>query len=289
MDKKSNKLFSSFEDENLTFTKEDRLETFQKIKRNNKSNPSKKRNFLPEGKRIAPVMGTVMVLILAIGLFLPNLYSGNEVNLYNSDEQQATTQKENLSFSALLMSNGSNHRSNINILLTYNGRDRSVKLVPIPRDTYVQVIDSEGKMLGKDKLMHASALNGQPETVLNTVSNLFDISVDYYSVIAEEKIYEILGIKKDSLKDNSLLVNEVGNSIEEQASKINNLLEVSDTNIPNDITNDLKDSSSDSIKIIDMEEGIEKKVINGIYYLEINQEHLLKTKKTLKQHLSDEK
>lgn len=288
VDKFNKELFTSLEDEDLTFTQEDRKETFKKIKRRNDKKKISKFSIVHLSKQyIWPVLGTVMVFLLAIGLFLPNLYSGNEISLSNPDLKQAIQQKD-YSFSALVMGKDStSHRSNINILLTYNGIEKSIKLVPIPRDTYVEIYNSEEKMIGKDKLMHAIALNRQPEQVLITVSNLFNISVDYYSVIAEEDIYRDLGIRVDG-KD-EILVNEVGNSLEERSSfsKIKKLLKESETNIPIDILNEMQGSDSDSIQVIDMNKGLKEKVINGIYYVEINQKLLEKTSTTLKQHLGD--
>lgn len=289
VDKFNKELFTSLEDEDLTFTQEDRKETFKKIKRRNDKKKISKFSIVHLSKQyIGPVLGTVMVFLLAIGLFLPNLYSGNEISLSNPDLQQAIQQKD-YSFSALVMGKDSiSHSSNINILLTYNSSDNSMNLVPIPRDTYVEIFNSEEKMIGKDKLMHAIALNRQPEQVLITVSNLFNISVDYYSVIAEEDIYRDLGIRVDG-KDESFLINEVGTSLEERSSfsKIKKLLKESETNIPIDILNEMQGSDSDSIQVIDMDKGLKEKVINGIYYVEINQELLEKTSTTLKQHLGD--
>lgn len=289
VNKFNKELFTFLEDEDLTFTKEDRKETFKKIKRrNDKKKISKFSIFHLSKQYIGPVLGIVMVFLLAIGLFLPNLYSGNDTTLSNSDSHQAIQQKH-FSFSTLVMGKDSiSHRSNINILLTYNSSDNSIKLVPIPRDTYVEIFNSEGKMIGKDKLMHAIALNRQPEQVLLTVSNLFNISIDYYSVMAEEDIYRDLGIRVDG-KDEGILVNEVGKSLEERSSfsKIKKLLKESETNIPIDILNEMQASDPDSIQVIDMNKGLEEKVINGIHYVEINQKILEKTSTTLKQHLGD--
>ncbi|WP_186577171.1 LCP family glycopolymer transferase [Aquibacillus kalidii] len=291
MDNKFNKeLFSYLDEEDLAFTKEDRVETLNKIQKNK----YKKQNNHPTlhhivKRYVGPILGSVMALILAIGLLLPNLYSGNDISQENPNKQQAS-QQEDISFSALLMGEDSNHRSDINILLTYNSGDKSINLVPIPRDTYVEIFNSEGKMIGKNKLLHATALNAKHEPVLTTVSNLFDISIDYYSVIPIERIFGVLGISESDKKDNIIQKNEVGNLLKERLSfsQFKNLLEESETNIPSDILNQfqLEDSNSESIQVIDMEKGIEEKFINEIYYVEINQNLLETTSNTLKQHLS---
>ncbi|PAV29309.1 hypothetical protein CIL05_13010 [Virgibacillus profundi] len=291
MDNKFNKQNSSFlDDDDLTFTKEDRTETFKKIQENN--NKKQNNTFFLIGKRyVAPILGTVMVLILAVGLLLPNLYSGSEISQDNPDKQQAS-QQEGISFSALLLGEESydiNNRSTINILLTYNSGDNSMKLVPIPRDTLVKIFNSDGEGIREDKLTHASALNSTPEPVVTTVSNLFDISIDYYSVIPEEDIYTELGISKDEARDNRYTINEIGDFIKERLSfsQIKKLLEESDTNIPSDMLNQMKNNNSESIQVIDMEKGVTE-TINGIYYWKVNQNLLEKTSTTLKQHLNGE-
>lgn len=290
MDNKFNKaLFSYLDEEDLAFTKQDREETLNKIQKKNKKQ-NNKTTLQRIGKRyVGPILGTVIALILAIGLLLPHLYSGNEISQENSIKQHAS-QQEDISFSALLMGvDLTPPQSDINILLTYNSGDNSINLIPIPSDSYVEIFNSEGEMIGKDKLLYAPALNVKPEPVLKTVSNLFDISIDYYSVIPIEDIYGVLGVSESDEKDNIIQKNEVGNLLKERLSfsQFKNLLKESETNIPSEIFNQfqLEDSNSESIQVIDMEKGIEEKFINDIYYLEINQNLLEKTSNTLKQHL----
>ncbi|WP_112181139.1 LCP family protein [Paraliobacillus zengyii] len=293
MDNKFNKeLFSYLDEEDLAFTKKDRVETLNKIQKKKYKKENNNTTLHRIGIHyVGPILGSVMVLILAIGLLLPNLYSGNEISQETPNKQQAS-QQEDISFSTLLMGVDSNsHRSDINILLTYNSGDDSIILVPIPRDTYVEMFNSEGKMIGKDKLLHATALNVKRDPVLKTVSNLFDISIDYYSVTSIEDFYEVLGVSESAEKDNIIKKNEVGNLLKKQLSfsQFKNLLEESETNIPSDIFNQfqLEDSNSESIQVIDMEEGIEEKFINDVYYVEINQNLLDMTSNTLKQHLDN--
>lgn len=259
MDNKFNEeLFTCLEEEDLTFTEEDRIETFKKIQRNN--NKKKLNNnitFIQIYKRyVGPILATVMVLILGIGLLLPNLYSGNEIGQENANKQLAS-QKEDLSFSALVMGkNSTTYGNNITILLTYNSSDKSLTLVPIPRDTYVELINSEGDMIGEDKVMNSLALESTPDPAMKTLSNLFDISIDYYFIIPEENIYAALEVAQDDVRVNQSQTHEIGDLIKEQLSitEIKNLLNESETNIPSEILNQfqVENSNSESIQVIDM-------------------------------------
>ncbi|SDI44624.1 transcriptional attenuator, LytR family [Alteribacillus persepolensis] len=294
MNKKFKKeVFSYLEKKDLKFTKEDRIETLNKIQDRNDQKQGSNIALLNIGKRyVVPVLGSIMVLILAIVILLPDLNFGNEIVQENSDKQQAA-QHEGSSFSVLIMGKGSagefNRRSNINLLLTYNSDPSSINIVAIPRDTYVEIFNSEGEMIGQDKVMHASALDPDSESAKITVSNLFDISIDYHSVISEENIYGKLGITKEDARKNKKLMNEMDNLIKEQlsASEIKTLLEESETNIPRDLLNQMENINSSSMQMLDVTKGMEEKLIDGVYYVEINQKLLEKTSNTLKKHLGD--
>lgn len=69
----------------------------------------------------------------------------------------------------------SDTRSDALILATFNAKDKSVKMVSIPRDSYVY-IPCEDKY---DKITHAHAYGGTKCTV-ESIENLFDIHIDYY-------------------------------------------------------------------------------------------------------------
>lgn len=66
-------------------------------------------------------------------------------------------------------------RTDALILASLNKDDKSVKLLSIPRDSYVYISD-----IGReDKINHAHAYGGTRAT-LETVENLLDVPVDYY-------------------------------------------------------------------------------------------------------------
>ncbi|MET4560670.1 LCP family protein required for cell wall assembly [Lysinibacillus parviboronicapiens] len=68
-----------------------------------------------------------------------------------------------------------NSRSDALILATLNNKTKTIKMLSIPRDSYVN-IPSVGY---KDKITHAHALGGTLSTI-ETVEGLFDIPIDYY-------------------------------------------------------------------------------------------------------------
>ncbi|KOY82347.1 LCP family protein [Lysinibacillus macroides] len=68
-----------------------------------------------------------------------------------------------------------NSRSDALILATLNNKTNSVKMLSIPRDSYVYIPE-----VGyKDKITHAHAFGGTLTTI-ETVEELFDIPIDYY-------------------------------------------------------------------------------------------------------------
>ncbi|WP_181537144.1 LCP family protein [[Anoxybacillus] calidus] len=66
-------------------------------------------------------------------------------------------------------------RTDALILATFNPKDESVKMVSIPRDSYVYIPSEESY----DKINHAHVYDGVKGTV-ETVEELFDIKIDYY-------------------------------------------------------------------------------------------------------------
>ncbi|WP_106496191.1 LCP family protein [Lentibacillus sp. Marseille-P4043] len=80
-----------------------------------------------------------------------------------------------------------NSRTDTLILATLNKDDKSVKLLSIPRDSYVYVEDA-GK---KTKITEAHAYGG-PKSTIETVENLLDIPVDYYAKVNFEAFIDVV-------------------------------------------------------------------------------------------------
>lgn len=68
-----------------------------------------------------------------------------------------------------------NSRSDALILATLNNKNKSIKLLSIPRDSYVYI----PHVGHKDKITHAHAFGGTYASV-ETIEELFDIPIDYY-------------------------------------------------------------------------------------------------------------
>ncbi|MBS4218952.1 LCP family protein [Bacillus sp. FJAT-49711] len=84
-------------------------------------------------------------------------------------------------------SQGDNTRSDALLLATLNEKEKSVKLLSIPRDSYVY-IDEVGY---STKINHAHSYGG-PKATIETVENLLDIPVDYYVRVDFEAFMEIV-------------------------------------------------------------------------------------------------
>ncbi|URM33434.1 LCP family protein [Cytobacillus firmus] len=87
-------------------------------------------------------------------------------------------------------------RSDALMLATFNKDTKSVKLLSIPRDSYVYI----PKLGYQDKITHAHA-NGGPATTIETVEELLDIPVDFYVKVNFNAFIDIVealdGIKVD--------------------------------------------------------------------------------------------
>ncbi|MEB2298520.1 LCP family protein [Lysinibacillus xylanilyticus] len=71
---------------------------------------------------------------------------------------------------------GSDHsRSDALVLATLNNKTHTIKMLSIPRDSYVYI----PKVGYKDKITHAHAMGGT-KTSIETVETLLDIPIDYY-------------------------------------------------------------------------------------------------------------
>ncbi|AWE06373.1 transcriptional regulator [Lysinibacillus sp. 2017] len=80
-----------------------------------------------------------------------------------------------------------NSRSDALLLATLNNKTKTVKLVSIPRDSYVYI----PYIRDEDKITHAHAFGGTLATI-ETVEELFEIPVDYYFRLNFEAFIDIV-------------------------------------------------------------------------------------------------
>ncbi|WP_338470675.1 LCP family protein [Niallia sp. XMNu-256] len=91
---------------------------------------------------------------------------------------------------------GHTTRTDALILATFNVNSKSVKLVSIPRDSYVYIPDK----MKRDKITHAHVYGGTEGTI-ETVEELFDLPVDYFVKLNFNAFIDVVdtlgGIKVD--------------------------------------------------------------------------------------------
>ncbi|AZB44548.1 LytR family transcriptional regulator [Bacillus sp. FJAT-42376] len=81
---------------------------------------------------------------------------------------------------------GKGGRSDTLIVMTLNPKDKTMKMLSIPRDTLVKV-----KGHGETKITHAYSYGGKELTV-QTVENFLDIPIDYYATVNFEAFKKVI-------------------------------------------------------------------------------------------------
>lgn len=181
-DKRARDKFYNMSDQELRFTLEDRNEVFEQIYKLEKSN-TKKKSLVSSSKKLAPLTASLLVVGLCIFLFMPSILSGNFNNHNTGSNTSGAESQEDDYFTTLFMVKDKDNRIPINLLITYSKDKKMMNVLSIPRDTYAPISDND-KNTPYDKLSHAYVNDsGGAEDVVTTVSNLFDLSIDYYAVM----------------------------------------------------------------------------------------------------------
>ncbi|WP_208590428.1 LCP family glycopolymer transferase [Gracilibacillus suaedae] len=275
-------LSSYFNQEDLTFTKEDREQTIRKIRNQATVQHHQKRNIT---RPIVPIMATIAVFILAIAL-IPSLILNEK---QNSDADKSITSTEEGDWDSVLLLMGEDtdrHRNPFNLLLTFNFDKESVKVVSLPRDLYVDRYNGEGEKLEKTKLLHVRAHDNDPAASVKTVSNYLDIPIDYYALMPMDEIFQLLGIDNENKKYEIEEQNNLANLLEKD-QKFPELIELishHQTNLTDDVFNQMKKKSY-QYDIIQLEEGLNTFVEDEIYYVELEPSFLEKLKNDLQSHI----
>lgn len=117
-------------------------------------------------------------------------------------EEQVSTKKKD-PFSVLLLGvderENDRGRADTIIVATVNPEQKSIKLLSIPRDTYVEIPGREGK----DKINHSYAFGGSKLTV-ETVEKFLDIPIDYYVKVNMEGFRDIIDALGGVTVDNDM-------------------------------------------------------------------------------------
>lgn len=304
-DKELSSMFASFDDEELEFTKQDREKVFSKLKKQKHDKPSFFR------LHIGKVLTASVLFIMFISFLTP---------LLSFDQENELASKNRDGFSILLMGKDPGNRTEVNILASYNQNSESIKLVSIPRDSYVSIVDAEGDMIIKDKLAHAYAYGGGPEAVMTTVSKLLRVPIDYYAVVETQGFVEIIdslgGIDYEHEGNNHLDGEKVFDLLRERESisdgeigrekrQVNVLQAVirklkehettSEINAASEhITSNLsfkkmkalvEDGNEKKFETFHLSEGMTEEFIDGVYYGKLDNTVLKQVSKELNDHL----
>ncbi|KEK25445.1 polyisoprenyl-teichoic acid--peptidoglycan teichoic acid transferase TagU [Bacillus gaemokensis] len=146
-------------------------------------------------------LGIVGVLIIGTGVYAYSIYSSVSSTLdkvhkpLDRDHSKKRTEEvkveDSKPVSILLMGAderaGDQGRSDSLMVITLNPKQKSMKLLSIPRDTYTEIV-GKGK---KDKINHAYAFGGLNMSV-NTVENFLNTPIDYYIEVNMEGFKDIV-------------------------------------------------------------------------------------------------
>ncbi len=203
-DKSLKDTFNHMSNQELTFTKEDRDEVFEQLHKMEKNNFQKK-TLVSISKKFAPHTVSLFALGLCLLLFIPMILQGNVNNENNGTDSNGVVAQKDKDYTALFTVKDENNRIHINLLLAYSKDKKTMKVLSIPRDTYAPILNNDGTTT-YDKLTFAYVHgSGGAESVRTTVSNLFDLPIDYYAVMDLETLSTMIdavnGIEYDLQED----------------------------------------------------------------------------------------
>ncbi len=173
------------------------------------SNTTRKKIRVTKRKRRSKKRLFFMLAIAVVGILIVFNYGLNLLNkaddvvteAYESDGREKSELRDKIvdpkfdNVSILIMGvdssdkreNAESARTDALMLATLNKDDKSVKLISIPRDSYVYIPE-----VGyEDKINHAHAFGGT-KAAIETVENLFDIPVDYYLKVNFEAFIDVV-------------------------------------------------------------------------------------------------
>jgi polyisoprenyl-teichoic acid--peptidoglycan teichoic acid transferase len=144
-------------------------------------------------------------VIIGLSIYLFNVYSNiaNAVDTMNKpiDRKVSDKRDDKIQFnrkdpiSILLVGvderDGDSGRTDSMLVMTLNPKQKTSKLISIPRDTRANLIDENGKYHSYDKMNHAYAFGGI-EMTINSIENFLNIPIDYYVEVNMEGFRDIV-------------------------------------------------------------------------------------------------
>ncbi|WP_062320428.1 LCP family protein [Halolactibacillus sp. JCM 19043] len=174
---------------------------------NNKQQSRRSRKQLKRKRRRSITIVLIMALLFGgVGLFVVDMFNqaASTVNdSYEDDgrdngsdlrKEAIQTSKDNFSILLIGVDNGgsrptenTNGLSDALILATFNKTEHSVKLLSIPRDSYVYLPLRDEYT----KINHAHSYDGTKGSIL-TIENLLDIPIDYYAKVNFDAFIDVV-------------------------------------------------------------------------------------------------
>lgn len=142
---------------------------------------------------------------IGLSIYLYNVYSNvaNAVDKMNKPiERKVSAKREDkIQFnrkdpiSILLVGvderEGDSGRADSMLVMTLNPKEKTSKLISIPRDTRADLIDKDGNKHSYDKMNHTYAFGGI-EMTINSIENFLNIPIDYYVEVNMEGFRDIV-------------------------------------------------------------------------------------------------
>lgn len=147
---------------------------------------------------VVGVIGVLLLILLAYGLMVyfdltktaKEIHEPLDRDLSDKREEAVTFGKQE-PFSVLVLGvderEGDAGRSDTMIVLTVNPKEKSTKMISLPRDTYTEIVGKNTQ----DKLNHAFAFGGI-EMSMESVEHLLDIPIDYVTQVNMESFKDIV-------------------------------------------------------------------------------------------------
>ena len=265
-------LHHSSSTQQLTFTKEDRNEVFEQIRKLEYNYPAQKKSH-NAFKKYVPVTVAVLMIGVCLFLFLPPILTGNiteETNHTNALDQpnvpvvsdSVLDEDEFKTALITVKSKEMEDRIYLNLLVSYNKNQKKVNLISIPKDAYAPVSKNGDGSALYDKLLFAYRFGGA-ENVKATVSKLINIPIDHYAVIDLETISALIesinGIEYNLQEDMHIrAITQVGFELEKGTHRFNGeevvalLMSTSELDKLDDLLNRLDKLVADIIKLLDV-------------------------------------